>query len=237
VTAPTNVAWVRPELASWFTNTDIRAPGRSSRSSSRGRQTRTFSRKSGRTIRGNSSWEARHALDTDFDITVEWMVEQPLALRYGAGRIHKPDAFVAMRRGSHEIREVKEEIDAVIDEEKWEQIGKTVAAMGYAYRVVTEHRLLHPPRSANISLLLQDRHTPLPDDNQLEEIWTSVGDRSFTIDELEASFPYLERKCVHALIRALFFAIEDLDEPLDGGTRLTRFRRKVMRIGGSFLRT
>ncbi|WP_182084441.1 hypothetical protein [Aureimonas sp. ME7] len=231
---PCVVEWVRPELAREFPGVPTRVPGRSSRSWTRGWQTRTFLQKTGRVARGASRWESRHALDVDFDVEAAAMCEQPMAIRMPDGSRHLPDAFVWMRRGPHEIREVKPESDAVEQEGRWSAIGGSVAALGYGYRVVTDTRLAYPPRVANIDAFMSHRHAEVPGDWVLNEMWRALASGPMTVGAFRARFPELATKQLHALVRLVFIGVTDLDRPFDDDSTIVRQRRDIRRVGAAF---
>lgn len=226
--------WVRPEISDLFPGAETRRAGRSPRSSTRGKQTRVLSHKAGRMVRGASQWEGLHALDADFDPSVASFCEQPLSFRYGRGRKHRPDALVVLVNGSLELREVKPETKAAEDEDRWLEIGTTVAGAGIGYRVVTDRHLKGTARARNIQTFMEDTHADLPDDRVLDELWDWMGTGARTADELAARFPCIDRAAVHSLIRKLFLAVRDLDAAFDGSAPLMRCRRGIRRIGGSF---
>jgi hypothetical protein len=231
---PCVVDWVRPELAREFPGVPTRAPGRSSRSWTRGWQTRTPLQKTGRVARGASRLESRHALDVDFDVGAAAMCEQPMAIRMPDGSRHLPDAFVSMRRGPHEIREVKPEKDAAEQEDRWKVIGSSVAALGYGYRVVTDTRLAYRPRAANIDAFMAHRHAEVPVDEVLNEMWRELASGPMTVGAFRARFPELATKQLHALVRLVFVGVTDLDRPFDDASTIVRQRRDIRRVGAAF---
>jgi hypothetical protein len=157
-----------------------------------------------------------------------------MALRLPNGRKHKPDAFVWMRQGPHEIREVKYESEASALEAWWEDIGRSVAALGYVYRVVTDLQLRHPPRKANVELFMRDRHAEVPDETVLEAMWSLLGSGPLAVADLIAEFPHLKRKQLHALVRVNFIAVTDLDQPFGEASLIVRRTRHVRRLAAAF---
>jgi len=231
---PCKVQWVRPEIATLFPDAAVREPGRSPRSQSRGWQTRYFSQKAGRVIRGASHLEGQHVVDTDFDREVACVCEQPMSLKLPDGRTVRPDAFVWMRQGPHEIREVKLEREAVLAEERWDAIGTAVAAMGYTYRVVTDRRMGHPDRTANVELFMAHRHAEVPNDATLDAMWRTLGSGGMAAGEFLAAHPGTSRKQLFALLRLTFIALDDLDVPFGDDSPIQRFRRDIRRVGAAF---
>lgn len=231
------VEWVRPEMTDEFPDTPIRRPGRSPRSMSRGWQTRVPSHKAGRVLRGASYTEALHILDVEFDCQAFDVCEQPMSVRLENGARHRPDAFVWMRTGPHEVREVKKEDDAAQQEERWEAIGPQIASLGCVYRVVTDTRLHYPPRRRNIDLFMAHRHAEVPDDPLLSAMWAAIGEDSVSVSELSANFPTLKPKQIFALIRLGFIAVVNLDEPYSESTQLVRCRRNIRRVAQGFRRS
>lgn len=226
--------WIRPEIRSEFPRAEERTPGRSPRSMSRGWQTRVPSRKSGRVLRAASYTEALHMLDVEFDYQAIGMCEQPMGIRLPDRSRHRPDAFVWMRHGPHEIREVKKEDEALKKEDRWEAIGRAVASFGFVYRVIMDTRLHYSARRENIDLFMAHRHAQLPDHRFLSALWDFVGDRSITIADLRIAFPTLRLPQIFALLRLGFVAVVDLDRPFDDLTRIVRLQRNVRTVAHDF---
>ena len=182
-------------------------------------------------MRTFSSYEAGHVLDMEFDRTVESFVEQPMSLRLRGGVLHLPDVFVIMADGSpHEVREVKPEADAAAQEERWRIIGPAVAALGFTYRVVSEARTRHPVRSSNAELFMENRRKLLPSPEDLFRLRiTFEGRVAFSVAELEARCPFLDRTTVCALVRVQLLHLDDLEQPFT--------ERSMLRLGRAEIAT
>ncbi len=228
------VRWVRPELRAEFPRTEIRKYGRPSSAGETAWPTAFPSRKAGRVLYGQSKLERRHMRDVEFDRDAIAMCDQPMSIEVPGMVPIRPDAFVWMRDGPHEIREVKPEGKARLKEDRWEAIGTAVASIGYVYRVVTEVRLDHPPRSANVSLFMSARHAEPPAEDALDAMWDFLSGGPLHAGEILARFTDLKRKQLMALVRLQFFAMVDLDCPFDDGSLLERRTRNIQRVAAAY---
>ena len=183
--------------------------GRSSRSMQRGRQNRFPSLKAKRVLRAPSSLEFDNMRDVELDTATMLLVEQPIWLRYVLdGKIfkHRPNLFVFWK-GSPEFQEVKFENEAAESEAKWVAIAAALNGLGFGYRIRTEDQIRRQPRYKIVRRIYEDRLTPLPDCELLEDIAISLSQRgSIPLSEVNDRWG-VARDQIHALIRRGFFAV------------------------------
>lgn len=191
---------------------------RSPRGSSRGFQNRVPTLKGiPRTMRCASNVEADALLACEYAPEVLRFVEQPFVLRYphaGKRRWYRPDVLL-QSSASLIVWEVKYELQAAAEEERWEAIGRTLVELGLGFEVVTERHVTTSQEAETIAALHRDRHAVRPSDDVLGEISKYLTGRPVaSVADLVAGWPTLEPRHVHALVRRHFLRAVRLDVPL-----------------------
>lgn len=225
-----------PAFTARFPDVPVRRIGRSSRSASRGRQTRFPSLKACRHMRLRSTLEYRHALLCELDGDVTWFCEEPVVIRYRLGdrlATHRVDAYVEATR-SGEFVELKYEDDAASaeNEARWPWIAHAVNSMGLGYRVLTERHVIDSLRAETALAVFEQRMTRLPEPTDIRAIVDAVTERGVvSAGDLIAAFAdCLDLNTVFALARHGHLAV-DLGVAAGPGMGVRRGTGPFRRIG------